>query len=205
MSCSDKILRSNVLGLQGAHLSLLIHPIYLDKIIMGSRFDHGICVRAFCCRVEEETFRPDQMHHFKVNHPMINRVTDYMVSPDTKLKTCKVAANWSLEGPLVDGKKKLVEILDPQHGKAFSWSPFKSQPNAENPPSRLCKAASFFRFKQILGSEAKKEVDLLTYREVKLLAKSFNDMKDAFRQNLVDNNFGSWVNKPREFLENFYK
>lgn len=36
VSCSDKILRWNCVGIQGALLSLLIYPIYLSTIIIGS-------------------------------------------------------------------------------------------------------------------------------------------------------------------------
>ena len=52
MSCSDKILRCNVLGVQGALMSQLIRPIYIQRVVVGSKFDHGVCVRAMCCRIE---------------------------------------------------------------------------------------------------------------------------------------------------------
>lgn len=39
MCCADKLARWNVLGMQGALLAWLMHPIYLDTISVGEYFD----------------------------------------------------------------------------------------------------------------------------------------------------------------------
>lgn len=74
LSCSDKIARWNVLGIQGALGSAFFHPIYFTKIIIGEvppdlhdvvKFD---CERAFWGRLQEIHGLPQG---YKLNRPEV--------------------------------------------------------------------------------------------------------------------------------------
>lgn len=50
-SCSDKICLWNLLGLQGAVLSLLLRPVYLASIVISGEMDAAVASRALSSRV----------------------------------------------------------------------------------------------------------------------------------------------------------
>lgn len=78
-TCSDKICRWNILGLQGALLSsFLPEPIYLSTITIARKFSNVICRRALCCRVSASPSATENYysHHaiqspYRLHHPAI--------------------------------------------------------------------------------------------------------------------------------------
>lgn len=51
-TCSDKIARWNVLGIQGSVLApFLDRPLYLSTVVVGRKFSSITCRRAVCCRL----------------------------------------------------------------------------------------------------------------------------------------------------------
>uniref|UniRef100_A0A670Z4J4 A to I editase domain-containing protein n=1 Tax=Pseudonaja textilis TaxID=8673 RepID=A0A670Z4J4_PSETE len=116
MSCSDKILRWNVLGLQGALLSHFIHPVYLRSVTLGYLYSQGHLTRAICCRMSKDgnAFGARLPAPYLVNHPEVGRVSVYDSARQTG-KTKESSINWCLP----DGTS--VEILDGTKGKVDGY------------------------------------------------------------------------------------
>jgi double-stranded RNA-specific adenosine deaminase len=99
MSCSDKIAKWNVTGMQGALLSHFLEPIYLQSVTLGYLFDHGHLARAICCRLTRaepeisEVLPAEKL--FKLHHPELGRVTVYDPPRETE-KTKSVSINWTI-------------------------------------------------------------------------------------------------------------
>ncbi|XP_033030168.1 double-stranded RNA-specific adenosine deaminase isoform X3 [Lacerta agilis] len=76
MSCSDKILRWNVLGLQGALLSHFLQPVYLRSVTLGYLYSQGHLTRAICCRMSRDgnTFQSGLPEPYIINHPEVTAV-----------------------------------------------------------------------------------------------------------------------------------
>uniref|UniRef100_A0A8C9YSF5 Adenosine deaminase RNA specific n=1 Tax=Sander lucioperca TaxID=283035 RepID=A0A8C9YSF5_SANLU len=185
MSCSDKILRWNVLGLQGALLSHFLHPVYLKSITLGYLYSHGHLTRAVCCRLarDGEAFTQSLPPPFMLNHPEVGRVSVYDSTRHTG-KTKESSVNWSFPD------QHSVEVLDGTKGKLDG---------NKLSVSRVSKSNLFGLFRSLCQRCGR--VDLLSlpsYSQAKMSAMSFQLAKQQFFRALSSHGYGAWIGKPLE-------
>uniref|UniRef100_A0A8C6TSG9 A to I editase domain-containing protein n=1 Tax=Neogobius melanostomus TaxID=47308 RepID=A0A8C6TSG9_9GOBI len=190
MSCSDKILRWNVLGLQGALLSHFLHPIYLKSITLGYLYSHGHLTRAVCCRLarDGETFAKSLPAPFRLNHPEVGRVSVYDSTRHTG-KTKESSVNWSFPD------QHCVEVLDGTKGKLDG---------NKLDVSRVCKANLFCLFQALCQRSGRNElISLSSYAQAKMLAQNFQKAKRLFFQALSVQGYGAWIVNSKNVLPLF--
>lgn len=185
MSCSDKILRWNVLGLQGALLSNFLHPIYLASITLGYLYSHGHLTRAVCCRLarDGEAFSKSLPAPYTLNHPEVGRVSVYDSTRHTG-KTKESSVNWSHPDHIT------VEVLDGTKGKLDG-------PKLD--VSRVSKSNIFRQFRSLCQQCGRQDLLALpSYAQAKMAAMSFQVAKQQFFDALGSHGYGAWIGKPLE-------
>ncbi|XP_066062638.1 double-stranded RNA-specific adenosine deaminase [Chamaea fasciata] len=189
MSCSDKILRWNILGLQGALLSHFLEPVYLRSVTLGYLYSQGHLVRAICCRMDRDgkTLKEKIQAPYHINHPEVGRVSVYDSARQTG-KTKESSVNWCL------ADESEVEVLDGTKGKVDGL---------KLEVSRVSKRKMFTLFQQLCAKNSRK--DLLSfslYSDAKEAATAYQAAKQCFFSMLEELGYGSWIRKPQE-EENF--
>ncbi|KAM6910011.1 double-stranded RNA-specific adenosine deaminase [Xenentodon cancila] len=185
MSCSDKILRWNVLGLQGALLTHFLHPIYLKSITLGYLYSHGHLTRAVCCRLarDGEAFAQSLPTPFKLNHPEVGRVSVYDSTRHTG-KTKESSVNWSFPD------QHNVEVLDGTKGKLDG---------NKQAVSRVSKSNLFWLFRSLCQKCGRADLlPLTSYAQAKMAAMTFQLARQQFFQALSAHRYGAWISKPLE-------
>ncbi|XP_061572871.1 double-stranded RNA-specific adenosine deaminase [Cololabis saira] len=185
MSCSDKIMRWNVLGLQGALLTHFLHPIYLKSITLGYLYSHGHLTRAVCCRLSRDgdAFAQSLPSPFKLNHPEVGRVSVYDSTRHTG-KTKESSVNWSFPD------QHNVEVLDGTKGKLDG---------NKQAVSRVSKSNLFGLFRSLCQKCGRADLYPLTsYTQAKMAATTFQLARQQFFQALSAHRYGAWISKPLE-------
>ncbi|XP_055551697.1 double-stranded RNA-specific editase Adar isoform X2 [Wyeomyia smithii] len=183
MSCSDKISRWNVLGLQGSLLASVIEPIYLHSIVLGSLLHPAHMYRAICGRVENsiQGLPPP----YRLNKPRLALMTSAESRNQTKPPNFSI--NW------VIGCQE-VEIVNSFTGKLINNNTNTTK------MSRLSKQSFYRRFAAAIS-----KLPLAPFREVKpsyfetkMSVPEYQQAKKELFAAFAKEDLGDWLKKPIE-------
>ena len=177
MSCSDKILKWNTLGLQGALLSKIMEPVYLSSIVIGDSelFHHGHIARGICCRFKESST-------IVKHHPLLLVVSRPVERKVYTEKTTNVSLNWFLG--CGDNEP---EWIVPATGCTKCLG-----------ESRICKRKLYATFQAICEATGREMSKHASYCKAKSSSIRYTKRKGDFYEELRRSGLGHWVTKPHE-------
>ncbi|KAL6462023.1 hypothetical protein MHYP_G00301680 [Metynnis hypsauchen] len=179
MSCSDKIARWNVVGVQGSLMSYFSGPIYFSSIILGSLYHADHLSRAMYQRIADIEELPQS---FTLNRPLLSGISNAEARQPGKAPNFSV--NWTV------GDQGL-EVVNATTGK-----------DDLGRPSHLCKHALYSRWVRLhtkLSQTLRISVDQpATYHEAKQGAAEYHTAKQTLIKAFQKAGLGAWVKKPIE-------
>nr|XP_046263915.1 double-stranded RNA-specific editase B2-like isoform X2 [Scatophagus argus] len=176
MSCTDKMAKWSVLGLQGALLSHLVEPVYLHSLTVGTLSHTGHLGRAMARRLAP-------VKHLPFPHRRQQLLLGCLSSSEGRPagKAPNVSANWSC------GDVGLEEISTSTGRRKDSGA-----------ASRLCRRSMFARWQRLQHQLSGEEAPLGTYSASKMAAGRYQRAMVQFTSTLQGAGLGSWLRKPPE-------
>ncbi|XP_058876332.1 double-stranded RNA-specific editase 1-like, partial [Acipenser ruthenus] len=179
MSCSDKIARWNVVGIQGSLMNYFTEPIYFSSIILGSLYHADHLSRAMYQRIADIEDLPQS---FTLNKPLLSGISNAEARQPGK------APNFSVNWTVGD---QALEVINATTGK-----------DDMGRASRLCKHVLYSRWirlqSKLLSSLRIKLAKHSSYYEVKQAATEYHSAKQAVIKAFHKAGLGAWVKKPIE-------